>query len=419
LHEDEGLKAVQDQESADNGIGTISMENGGNRQSMTELMSSEERGHLLQKMESLGILAGGVAHDFNNLLMGVLGNADLALSVMAPDAAGRNQVQDIIIAARRAADLANQMLAYSGRGRFKIERVDIGPLVADTVHLLRAAVSSSVVLQVEPNHKVSMVSVDVAQIRQVLLNLVANASEAIRERSGLIRITTGERVFNQDDLDRMYVPHELQPGPMVFIEVSDTGCGIEPETLRRIFDPFYTTKFTGRGLGLAAVLGIVRGHGGGIDVRSEGRRGSTFSIILPRSDTLRDETSREQSDEHLVLIIDDEETVREVTRAYLEQAGFAVASAEDGLRGLEVFRKRPEQFECIILDYTMPGMGGSETLIEIRKIRSDLPVIMSSGYDEDEVVRHIGNDSLTRFIQKPYGAAALLKRLAALGVTSR
>jgi CheY-like chemotaxis protein len=205
---------------------------------------------------------------------------------------------------------------------------------------------------------------------------------------------------------------------MVFIEVSDTGCGIEPETLGRIFDPFYTTKFTGRGLGLAAVLGIVRGHSGGIDVRSEGRRGSTFTIVLPRSDTPQDETSREQSDQHLVLVIDDEETVREVTRAYLEQAGFAVTTAEDGLRGLEAFRKHPEAFECIILDYTMPEMGGRETLIEIRKVRSDLPVIMSSGYDEDEVVRHIGNDSLTGFIQKPYGAAALLERLHALGVTA-
>jgi len=384
-------------------------------------LAREEREHQMRKMESLAILAGGVAHDFNNLLMGVLGNADLALSVMAPGAAGRNQVEDIIVAARRAADLANQMLAYSGRGRFKVEQVDVGSLVGDSAHLLKAVVSGSVVLKIEPIQGNSMVSVDIGHMRQVLLNLVANASEAIRERSGLIRITTGERVFDQDELDRLYVPNDLKPGPMVFVEVSDTGCGIEPETLGRIFDPFYTTKFTGRGLGLAAVLGIVRGHGGGIDVRSEGRRGSTFTIILPRAEEPADEVSglSPRSATLLALVIDDEETVRDVSRAYLEQAGFRVLTAENGRLGLDVFRKQAAAIDCIILDYAMPEMGGGETLVEIRKIRSDVPVILSSGYDEDEVVANIGDQAVSAFIQKPYGAAALMERLRALGVESR
>lgn len=381
-------------------------------------LSPEERKHQLRKMESLGILAGGIAHDFNNLLMGVLGNADLALSVMAPDAAGRNQVEDIIVAAQRAADLADQMLAYSGRGRFRVKRVDVGSLVENSAHLLKAAMSESVVLQVEPSQGASMVSVDVGQMRQVLRNLVANASEAIRERSGLIRITTGERTYGQDDLDRLYVPNDLRPGRLVFIEVSDTGCGIEPETLGRIFDPFYTTKFTGRGLGLTAVLGIVRGHGGGIDVRSEGRRGSTFSVVLPRAEALADDASGPSPGpgECLVLIVDDEETVRDVSRVFLERAGYTVLTAEDGLRGLEVFREHAAAVDCIILDYSMPGMSGLETLAGIRKIRPDVPVILSSGYHEDEVVSHMGDDAASAFIQKPYGAAALMERLRALGV---
>ncbi|RLE18478.1 MAG: hypothetical protein DRJ65_21360 [Acidobacteria bacterium] len=375
----------------------------------------------MRKMESLAILAGGVAHDFNNLLMGVLGNADLALSVMAPGAAGRNQVEDIIVAARRAADLANQMLAYSGRGRFKVEQIDAGALVGDSAHLLKAAVSGSVVLKIEPVQGVSKVSVDIGHMRQVLLNLVTNASEAIRERSGLIRITTGERVFDQDELDRLYIPNDLQPGPMVFLEVSDTGCGIEPETLGRIFDPFYTAKFTGRGLGLSAVLGIVRGHGGGIDVRSEARRGSTFTIILPRAEepVAGVPGISPRSADRLALVIDDDETVRDVSRAYLEQAGFTVLTAENGRRGLEVFREQAAAIDCIILDYAMPEMGGGETLVEIRKIRSDVPVILSSGYDEDEVVANMGDDAASTFIQKPYGAAALVERLRALGVESR
>ncbi len=356
------MRTVSETEKAGGGAPEVPKERRGDQQPVSASLDREEREHQLRKMESLGILAGGVAHDFNNLLMGVLGNADLALSVMAPDAAGRNQVEDIIVAARRAADLAGQMLAYSGRGRFKVERVDLGSLVEDSLHLLKATVSGSVVLQAEPSQGVSKVCIDVAQMRQVLLNLVANASDAIRERSGVIRISVSERDFDQDDLDQMYVPNELKPGRLVVLEVSDTGCGIEPETLGRIFDPFYTTKFTGRGLGLAAALGIVRGHRGGIDVRSEGRRGSTFTVVLPRVELAAGDASGPLPGQkkRLVLVIDDEETVLDVSRAYLEQAGFTVVTAKDGPSGLEIVRGQPAAIDCIILDYTMPGMGGRE-----------------------------------------------------------
>jgi len=411
---------VHETETKGGGIPDVPQERKDDQQPVSTPLGREEREHQLRKMESLAILAGGVAHDFNNLLMGVLGNADLALSVMAPDAAGRNQVEDIIVAARRAADLAGQMLAYSGRGRFKVDRVDLGSLVEDSVQLLKSTVSGSVVLQIEPSQGVSKVSIDIAQMRQVLLNLVANASDAIRERSGVIRILISERMFDQDDLDRMYVSNDLQPGRLVILEVSDTGCGIEPETLGRIFDPFYTTKFTGRGLGLAAVLGIVRGHGGGIDVRSVGRRGSSFFVVLPRAEGADEGQSGSlpEKKKRLILVIDDEETVLDVSRAYLEQAGFTVVTAEDGRRGLEVFKEQEAAVDCIILDFTMPGMDGREVLIEIHKIRSDMPVILSSGYDEDEVVGRIGGEAVSGFIQKPYGGAALIERLRAAGVES-
>ncbi len=378
-------------------------------------ITPEEREHQRRKMESLAVLAGGIAHDFNNLLMGVLGNADLALSVMPPDAAGRSQVEDIITAARKAADLADQMLAYSGRGRFNLERVDLGGLVRDSVHMMRSVISESVVLRFEQADEPTWVRLDTAQFRQVLINLVSNASEAIRGRSGLIRITTGTRNLGASEVAGMLIPHDLGNDPLAFLEVTDTGCGIEPETMQRIFDPFFTTKFTGRGLGLAAVLGIVRGHGGGIDVRSDGRRGTVVTIFLPLFDQSR-ETIVERKPRRTILVVDDEQTVRDVTRAYLEQGGYTVKNAEDGSKGLEILQEDPTGIDCVILDYTMPGLGGRETLAEIRKLRPDLPVILSSGYDEDEVVGNIGKLEVSGFIQKPYGAAALIERLRALGI---
>ncbi len=378
-------------------------------------ITPEEREHQRRKMESLAVLAGGIAHDFNNLLMGVLGNADLALSVMPPDAPGRRQVEDIITAARKAADLADQMLAYSGRGRFNLERIDLGGLVRDSVHMMRSVISESVVLRFEQADEPTWVRLDTAQFRQVLINLVSNASEAIRGRSGLIRITTGTRNLGDSEVAGMFIPHDLQGGPLAFLEVTDTGCGIEPETMQRIFDPFFTTKFTGRGLGLAAVLGIVRGHGGGIEVHSGGRHGTVVTIFLPLFDQSRD-TIAKRTHRRTILVIDDEQTVREVTRAYLEQGGYTVKNAEDGSKGLEILQEDPTGIDCVILDYTMPGLGGRETLAEIRKLRPDLPVILSSGYDEDEVVGNIGKLEVSGFIQKPYGAAALIERLRALGI---
>ncbi|MCD4751313.1 MAG: response regulator [Thermoanaerobaculales bacterium] len=380
----------------------------------------EEKMFQTQKMESLGILAGGVAHDFNNLLMGVLGNADLALSVMAGNAPGRERVEDIVTAARRATDLSNQMLAYSGRGRFVVEKVDINTLVEEMAHLMEVVISKGVVLKLELGADIPPVEVDVTQLRQVIMNLISNASEAISGPSGLIRISTGLHHLDRGGLAQTISLDELPEGNYVFLEVVDTGCGMSSGTMDRIFDPFFTTKFTGRGLGLAAVHGIVRGHKGAIKVDSEPRKGTRFTILLPAAEIGLTEGDQGGTSEERkavrVLVVDDESSVREVSRAYLERSGFEVLLAEDGLQGVEVFRARAHEIHCIILDFTMPVMSGEEALQEFAEIRPEVPVILSSGYDEDDVFRRLTGRAAAGFIQKPYNAKALIAKLAEFGV---
>lgn len=367
------------------------------------------------KLESLGILAGGCAHDFNNLMMGVLGNADLALSVMTPDAEGRKQVEDIIAAARRAAGLADQLLAYSGQGRFRLEAIDLNGMIEESLALLRARISERVVVRFEPEEHLPRVSVDVRRLRQVFLNLVSNASEAIKDHSGMIRISTFVRDVDQDLLDRMYFSNRLDPGPVVCIEFTDTGCGIEPENIDRVFDPFFTTSFTGRGLGLAMVLGIIRGHGGGIQLLSEPRRGTTVRLMLPIADESKGEDPRSKRAQLRALVVDDDEMVRSVLEGYLENLGFEVMVAASGEEGIRLFRDEAAAIDCVILDYWMPGMGGHETLVELRRIKPGCPVILASGYDEEQVVGRLGEDHSIGFIKKPFSASDLIARLRTLG----
>ncbi|MBN1433216.1 PAS domain S-box protein, partial [Candidatus Fermentibacterales bacterium] len=282
-----------------------------------------------QKLESLGVLAGGIAHDFNNLLMGILGNAGLALMEMSPESPAKKTVERIETAALRAAELTNQLLAYSGKGRFLVEPVVLSKLVEEMAHLLKAVISKSVVLRFEFDPSVPQIEADATQIRQVVMNLIINASEAIAERSGVITVRTGCVEADEDYLADAWMRDELEPGTYAFLEVSDTGCGMSQEMVSRIFDPFFSTKFSGRGLGLAAVLGIVRGHKGAIRVYSEEGKGTTFKVLLPcSSETVIGHVARSGLPAGTwepggrVLIADDEETVRTVTRLILEKLGF-------------------------------------------------------------------------------------------------
>ncbi len=364
-----------------------------------------------QKLESLGLLAGGIAHDFNNMLMGIVGNASMAREDLSPVSPVREYVEDIELAARRASELSKQMLAYSGRGRFMIERLDMSEVVGEMNHLLQASLNKKAVLRQDFPSGLPKVEADATQLRQVIMNLITNAADAIGERSGIISVATGAQDCSADYLSRTLLDDDLPGGPYVFVEVSDTGAGMDAETLARIFDPFFTTKVHGRGLGLAAVLGIVRGHQGAIRVYSEPGRGTTFKVLLPVADEV---TNAEPGmvpecfvGSGRVLLVDDDPTARTVGRRMLQRAGFGVVTANDGVEAIELYRVDPESYTLVVLDLTMPNMDGETAFRELRQLRGDVRVILTSGYNSQEVVTRFAGKGLAGFIQKPFDAGRL------------
>jgi two-component system cell cycle sensor histidine kinase/response regulator CckA len=393
---------------------------------VTDRKRAEEERRLLeakmrdaQKLESLGILAGGIAHDFNNLLMGILGNANLARLELAAESPALMTVSDIETAALRAAELTKQMLAYSGKGRFVIQRLDLSAVVREMTSLLGTVVSKKATLRLDLGASLPPIEADASQIRQVVMNLLTNASDALRDEPGLITITTGEVLADREYLAASFAEEELPEGRYVYFEVSDTGCGMEEATKARIFDPFFTTKFTGRGLGLAAVLGIVRGHAGTIRVYSEPGRGTTFKILFPAADAA-DEVSVDAppttawSGSGLILLVDDEETVRAVGRRMLERLGFRVAVAGNGRVALRVLEARAGEVTAVLLDMMMPEMSGEETFRELRRRYPSLPVVLSSGYNEQDATSRFVGRGLAGFIQKPYRVEELRETLRAV-----
>jgi PAS domain S-box-containing protein len=376
-----------------------------------------------QKLESLGVLAGGIAHDFNNLLTGILGNADLAKTEMSPLAPSRASLEGIEVAARRAADLCRQLLAYSGRGRFIIQPLSLQELVEEMGHLVSVSISKKVVLKYHFSQGVPAVDADATQLRQVVMNLIVNASEAIGERSGVISVTVGLAQCDAGYLKGCLGADEIEPGDYVYLEVADTGHGMDKATVDRIFDPFFSTKFTGRGLGLAAVLGIVRGHHGAIKVYSEPGRGSTFKLLLPASETSarKLEPKPAAAPYHAsgkILLADDEETIRNLGRRMLQRAGFEVVVAADGRETIDKFRAEKEAFTLVILDLTMPHLDGEACYREIRQLKPGVKVILSSGYNEQDIVNRFAGKGLAGFVQKPYTTEELLSKVReALGGT--
>ena len=395
------------------------------RKAEAERRRLEARIQQAQKLESLAVLAGGIAHDFNNLLMGVLGNAELALTRLPPESPVRELLERIEGAAVRAADLAGQMLAYSGRGQFLVERLDLNGLVRETAFLLESSISKKVACRYNLAPALPPVEADPTQIRQVLMNLVTNASEAIGDRDGAITISTGVVWADREYLKATYLDEDLPEGFYVYVEVSDTGCGMDPDTQKRIFDPFFSTKFTGRGLGLAAVLGIVRGHRGAIKVYSEPGKGSTFKVLLPCAERPEAEQERREAAVPLarsgewqgsgtVLVVDDEEEVRSVARMALEERGLRVLTASDGCEAVELFRRHAGEIGVVVLDMTMPGKGGEETFRDLRRIRPDVKVILSSGYNEQDAVNRFAGKGLAGFLHKPYRPSELVERIRQL-----
>ncbi|GLH74512.1 hypothetical protein GETHLI_30140 [Geothrix limicola] len=369
-----------------------------------------------QKMESLGVLAGGIAHDFNNLLMGVLGHAGLALEQLNPLHPIRKNLEAIQKAGQRAADLTRQMLAYSGRGQFIVKHLDLTAQVEEMLHLLEVSLPKTVLLRLDLQQGLPAVSADASQIQQVIMNLVINAAEAIGEVSGTITLATGAQYLDATAMGRMLVGQDMAPGLFVSLEVADSGCGMDADTLCRIFEPFFTTKFTGRGLGLSAIMGIVRGHRGALRVDSEPGQGTTFRVFLPARGACSEAQVAPAPEpawagKGTVLVVDDDETVRAVARQALELKGFHVLDAHDGRVAVDLVQAQGGAISLVLLDMTMPHMGGEEAFREMRAHQPELRVILSSGYNETEAMGRFRGKGLRGFLQKPYGPRDLIAKV--------
>jgi PAS domain S-box-containing protein len=386
-----------------------------------EKLNLERQVQQTQKMESLGVLAGGIAHDFNNILMVVLGHAELALKEISPMSAARGSLTEITTAARRAAELCRQMLAYAGKASFALERVELRDLVEEMAHLLKTAISKKAILNLNLERGLPPIEADPSQIRQIVMNLIINASEAIGDRSGVITVSVGATRCDEEYLRRTELHDGLAPGLYVHLEVTDTGIGIDAETRERIFEPFFSTKFTGRGLGLAAVQGIVRAHKGALKVYSEPGKGTTFKILFPALEDAGEGVRTNDSSplaawrgKGTILLVDDEESLLALGARMLEQLGFTVLTATDGREAVERYRELGKEIDLVLMDLTMPHMDGAEAFGELRRLNPHVRVVLASGYSHEDVASRFAGKGLSGVLQKPYTLAKLRESLAGL-----
>jgi two-component system cell cycle sensor histidine kinase/response regulator CckA len=360
-----------------------------------------------QKLESLGILAGGVAHDFNNLLTGIVGHASLAKRALeaSPDRASES-LEQIDRLAQKASDLTRRLLAYAGKGRFVVGPTDVGAIVRDMASMLEVVLSKKATLRVSVDGGLPGVMADRSQLQQVVMNLLTNASEALGEGAGDIDVTV-ERVALDGEGLAPYDGFGLVPGVYVRLAVRDTGCGMPPAVFDKLFDPFFTTKESGRGLGMSAVLGIVRGHRGAIRVVTAPNSGTLFDIVLPATTALPIPRAPEPVGEGwrgagAILVVDDESTIRRLLARTVAAMGFDTIEAANGQRALMAFDERREEIVLVLLDMTMPVMGGAETLRELRRRSASLPVVMMSGYSEELSLEKVAEHPVSGFLEKPY-----------------
>jgi signal transduction histidine kinase/ActR/RegA family two-component response regulator len=373
-----------------------------------------------QKLESLGVLAGGIAHEFNNLLVGMLGNASLALQDVPEEHGAHTAIVQIQLASRRAAELTRQMLAYSGKGRFVVEPLDMSAVVREMIDLLEVSISKKASLTTELPDGLPLVQADAAQLRQVVMNLITNASDALEGEQGTIRVLTGAMHAEPEYIDSLDVGDDLQPGQFIFVEVSDTGCGMSEETRVRMFDPFFTTKATGRGLGLAATLGILRGHGGAIRVYSEEGQGTSIKLLLPafaNAEAPNRRTSGTISMAALrgtILVVDDQQLVRSMVRRTLERIGLQIIEAPDGRAALDIYEKEGARIDGVLMDLTMPQLSGEETYSALRRLDPEVRVLLMSGYNAQDTTNRFVDDGLVGFLQKPFSVSELVSNVATL-----
>ena len=379
---------------------------------------TEQLLHHRQKLESIGILAGGVAHDFNNLLLGIIGGVSYALDVLPAGHELVSVLEGALRSGERAAQLTRQLLAYAGKGSFNVEDVDLAQLLSATWELIHASIPRSVDLQVVVDPDLPPVYTDPTQLQQVIMNLILNASEAIpADRQGIVVIRASAE---QIDRPKTTWSGDLAVGKYVAIEVIDNGSGIEPDLIAKVFDPFFTTKFTGRGLGLAAVHGIIRSNHGSIEVDSVPGKGSKFRVLLPAGTTFTKKTPEAPevtphvTDRQRVLVVDDEPVVLSTVKAALERLGHAVDVVLDGRTALERLARCPKCFSLVLLDLGMPGLDGEGTFEAIRRHNPDLPIVICSGYSDTEVQSKFLGRKVSGFLQKPFHFQTLSKTVSDL-----
>ena len=384
---------------------------------ITERKKAEEQLRQSQRLESLGVLAGGVAHDFNNLLVGILGNASLALDVLGQQSPAGQMLEEVVSASERAAGLIRQLLAYAGKEQLTTRPIDLSTLLRELTALLRASIPKNVHLSLDLPASVPNVDGDPTQLQQVIMNLIINAAEAIsHDTAGTVTARTAYRKPTASEQASAIVPLGNVNRRYVTLTVMDTGLGIPPEIRSRIFDPFYTTKLMGRGLGLSAVLGIVKSHRGSISVQSTPGNGTTFTVFLPESSAAAQPESAPAATAvgagGTVLVVDDELTVRSVAERVLRHAGYEVVLADNGQEAIDTLAAHPE-IGAVVLDLAMPVMSGEQALPHLMQLRPAIPIIFSSGYSEAEARRRFTHTGIRAFIQKPYKAGGLVEAVRA------
>ena len=380
-----------------------------------ERRRSDESQAQTRKLESLGVMAGGIAHDFNNLLVGVLGNTELLKADVPPGSEKEVLLTRLERAARRAADLAHQMLVFAGQGVVERGPLEISKVVAESLALFDEKARGRLHCRLEPG--LPTVRADRTRLQQIATNLVCNALESSGDGLGVVDVRTELRCVSADELAAAQIESELEPGEVVVLEVADSGCGIEPGVLRRIFDPFYSTKFAGRGLGLGVVAGAVRANGAALLVHSAPGRGTRVRVFFELDGAravdevgIGASSGASVSGGHL-LVVDDERLVRETIQAILERSGYRVDTAESGAAGLEILQREQGSLDAVLLDMTMPGMNGRETLRAMREVDRAIPVLLLSGHSEEDVKRAFTGDELAGFVLKPFTGATLLGSL--------
>ena len=382
---------------------------------VTERRHAESALRQAQKLESLGVLAGGIAHDFNNLLTAILGNAEVALDRIPDDPPLRSALQRIEATTQRGSDLARQLLAYAGKAHFAVRPLDLNAIILEMGELLSVSISKKVKVLTDLEPGLPPVDADSAQFQQVVMNLVINASEAIGDQPGQVIVRTRSVAYSRAELAAAFPGQVLEPGPYVRLEVEDDGCGMDAETIGRIFDPFFTTKFTGRGLGLSAMLGIVRGHRAGLRVESKPGEGTTFILLFPASESTVAQIIPEAEPavpmSGTILVVDDESIIRDLARNALEHAGFSVLEARDGVEALERFDQEQRAIDLVLLDMTMPRMGGAETFRQLRSLAPDIKVLLTSGYTQKESLESLAELPPDGFLQKPFRVRELVGKV--------